>query len=844
MLHKYEKIDEAMAACVALEYPLIVAVHDALPSFLNNADEAARGGGAHGGGGGGGAQPGAAGPSFSFLPASYSISTMARPSSGFFADASDSCDASHTAPDAAAATVNASLGYMMHPANLSAGAADAAAVAQAVADGEELALAPTFPLGRVQGGAAQREALLVTLLEGRMGSVTLLHLIDAGTPDGAAFASAVPVAPGTTLPRVHVFFPPNASMAPMVLSGNLLTPRNLYNCVQMGLLRHKAPVAAAADAPGLRSFFATTVTAMNRECARARQQTAAVSLSTASAQQPQQQQQRHSDASAGVASAMTMPAQRARGVSQSAAFNAAHMIAVAGLPMSFSTAATTAPVAVRKTILTAPTMTLQTVWRTVEKHLEWAQREVQQAQAASTWNGVTPPKKGAAFSLVIEAPDASAEAAELVVTTNEEAAKVRLQDYPRNTVVHVRFSGAAPPTAAAAAAAAEEYICDGDVCRRKPQESTPTPTAAPPPAASSSAAPAASAPAPTPAAPTPTPTAASATTTAAASVKLHCSLPNGKTVDVAQLDPLTATLRADVRPVIAEALGYDAFVFVCAYPPKRYSVEDDEPRPLAEVGLGRSSALRVVSLNGPTPPDAASGGASAQSGQARQMLTTAASSLMSMFRGAAGNRGGAEAAAAAAAANSAAPRPPPQRRTYNSMAEMLAANEQAERETAMERLRQQQQQQQEQGQPASHHPHEERRGQGKKSNRYFGGGSTELVANDDDDDDVNNSNGGGGGGSDAAEGLTPAQQEAYLREQLQQLMRRHRRPEGEEAEEEAEEAEQRQSVVATGRRVFYGQGQRLAGDAPSPRTAAPPSPGSPADTAAPAPGERPGTQPK
>ncbi|CAG9582450.1 conserved hypothetical protein [Leishmania major strain Friedlin] len=848
MLHKYDKIEDAMAACVSLEYPLIIALHDKLPTFLNNADEATCGSGASGVAGG----RSAAELTFSFLPTSRSMA-MIQSSSSFFADGSDSCEASHTAPDLAAAAANSSLGYLMRPANLTAAAAaNASLMAQALADGEELALVPDFPLGSVQGGAAQREALLVTFLESRLGSVMLLHLIEAETPDYAAFSTAVPAAPGTpgiSLPRVHIFFPPSAGMTPVVLSGNLLTPQSVYNCVQMSLLKpkvHTSPATASGGTDELLSFFSATVSAMNREYARARQRANSASPIADLSAAPLLQQ-RHSDPAATTGMAadgekptttapiVAVPAQRAKGTSSSDALEAAHSIRVAGLPMSFTTSATAQ--AAHKTILTTSSMTLQTVWRVVEKHLEWAQREVQQAQAASTWNGTTPPKPGAKLTFTIEPSATSAEAAAVTVTTREEAAKVRLQDYPRNTVVKVYFDGVAlpPPQPAVPAPAAattsalrpSQYMCEGDVCRWRVPEDTPAPaaaavaTAAPAPKGESTLAPAS--------------VVASSAATATASVRLRCSLPNGKTLDLAQLDPSVATLRDDVRPAVADALGYDNFVFVCAYPPRRYSIETDEPLPLKEVELGRSSALRVVSLDGPTSPDASSRRAQPQPqpGHTRQMLVNAASSLMAMLASARGNQGGAPGAATAAASPSPDTRQSQQqRRTFNSMAEMLAANEEAERQTAMERLRQEQEQQGLGSSSSSRHqPDAEQRAQGKKSNRYFGGGSTEFIAEDGHDEVGKDSD----GKRVAMEGLTPEQQEAFLSAQLRQLMNRHRRQSGEAGNENEEDDEGGTQRRVEGYRAFQGQGRRLAGDAPpasgdSSNTASP-HPLSPSDSA-------------
>lgn len=850
MLHKYDKIEDAMAVCVSLEYPLIVALYDKLPSFLNNADEATRGSGTSGVAGG----RSAAGQRYSFLPTSRSMTTI-QSNSSFFLEGSDSVEASHTAPDIAAATANSSLGYLMRPANLTAAAAaNASLMAQALADGEELALVPDFPLGRVQGGAAQREALLVTFLESRLGSVTLLHLIEAETPNYAAFSNAVPAAPGTpdtALPRVHIFFPPSAGMTPVVLSGSLLTPQSVYSCVQMGLLKPKvrtSPATASGGTDELLSFFSTTVSAMNREYARARQRANSASpISDLSAAPLPQQCHRDPAATTRTtadgekptttAPIVAVPAQRAKGTSSSDALEAAHMIRVAGLPMSFTTSATARTA--HKTIITTSSMTLQTVWRVVEKHLEWAQHEVQQAQAASTWNGTTPPKPGAKFTFTVEPSETSTEATAVTVATREEAAKVRLQDYPRNTVVQVHFDGVAPPPqqpAAPATTAAttpalrpSQYVCEGDVCRWQVPEDTPAPAAA----AAKTAPPAPKA----ESALDPASVAASTAASTTASVRLRCSLPNGKTLDLAQLDPSVATLRNDVRPAVADALGYDNFVFVCAYPPRRYSIEADEPLPLKEVELGRSSALRVVSLDGPASPDASSRGAQQQQqpGNTRQMLVNAASSLMAMFAGARGNQGGALGAAADSSSLDTR-QSQRQRRTFNSMAEMLAANEEAERQTAMERL-QQEQTQQGLGSSSSsrHQPDAEQRAQGKKSNRYFGGGSTEFIAEDGHDEAGNDSD----GKRVAMEGLTPEQQEAFLSEQLRQLMNRHRRQSGEAGNENEEDAEEDDEGGAQrrveGYRAFQGQGRRLAGDAPpasgGSSNAASPHPLSPSDSA-------------
>ncbi|CAJ1034498.1 hypothetical protein, conserved [Leishmania lindenbergi] len=821
MLHKYDKIEDAMAACVSLEYPLIVTLHDKLPTFLNNAEEATRGSGTSGVASG--RSPACS--AFPFLPAWHNT-VMTQSSSSFFADASDSCEASHTAPDLAAATANSSLGYLMRPANLTAAAAaNASVMAQAIADGEELALVPDFPLGSVQGGAAQREALLVTFLESRLGSVTLLHLIEAGTPDYAAFSTAVPAAPGTpgaALPRVHIFFPPAAGMTPVVLSGSLLTPQSVYNCVQIGLLKpkmHASPATPSGSPDVLLSFFSATVSAMNREYLRARQR-ANPALSTSDLSAAPLLQQRHSDPSTTTRTAVdgqqpatttpivAAPAQRAKGVSNVDALEAAHLISIAGLPMSFTTSPMS--IAPHKTILTTPSMTLQTVWRVVEKHLEWAQREIQQAQAASTWNGVTSPKPGAKFSFAIEPPATSTEAVSMTVTTMEEAAKVRLQDYPRNTVVQVHFDGVAPPPPAVPAQVATsashptEYVCEEGVCRRRVPEDM-----------SARAADAAATTSPAPEAESAhasSSAAASAVPSADVSVKLRCSLPNGKTLDLAPLDPSVATLRADVRPAVADALGYDNFVFVGAYPPRRYSTETDELRPLKEVELGRSSALRVVSLDGPASPDASSKGAQQQhqEGHTRPMLFSAASSLMAMFAGARGSQDGAP--AAATSSPPASRQPQRQHCTYNSMAEMLAANEEAERQTAMERLRQEQQRQPPGSSSSSRHQSDsEQRAQGKKSNRYFGGGSTEFIAENGDNEAGNDNE----GKRATMEALTPEQQEAFLCEQLRQIVNRHRRQSGKAGDEDEEDDEEGAQGRGEGHRAFQGPGRRLAGDAPS-----------------------------
>lgn len=867
MLRKYEKIDDAMSACVALEYPLIIVVHSKLPTNLNNAEEAARGSGS------------GTAPTYSFLPPSYSTGTSnafmnaSLYSSSLFTNDTVPLESTLAAPSQDAANANASLGYLMRPANLSATAVtDRAVVAAAVADGEELTLVNNFPLGSLQGGAAQREALLITLLESRLGSVTLLHLIEEGTPAYDSFSAAVPpvlngaggtAAAAPTLPRVHVFYAPKVGLSPMVLHGATLTPQNLFSCVQMGFMQprnraeggdgghsvggNNAVLNASAAASSLRSFFTSTVASMNREYERSRQH---ATLPGPSHNGPASTTPTTAEAGVGGAAAappiIAAPAVRAAGVSRADALAMAHLISVAGLPTCFSTgpipgspggsgAASTTPSS-HKTILTTPAMTMQTVWRAVEKHLDWAQHEVQLAQEASMWNGVTPPKPGAKFTLTVAKSDTEGGSA-VEVTTLAEAARVRLQDFPRNTVVHVIFEDWSPventdapvqqqqqqqtppqqkpsPAAINSSAPPSEYVCEGDVCRRRlPGEVDTKPSEAPPvspplPASSSSSSPT-SPPAP------------------AASIKLHCSLPNGKTLAVDQLDPNVDTLQAGVRPQVEAALGYSNFIFVCAYPAKRYSPEVDEPRLLKDIGLTRSSALRVVAVDGAGAPSAASApGQSAQASSSkatRQMLANAASSLLGMFGGRRANphtSGGAPPSA-----------PAGPRRTYNSMAEMLAANEAAERETAIERLRQEQQQQQQpfMGQdPADAAQQQQQHTQRKKSNRYFGGSSTEYIAEDDL---------GSGGGDDprrAVEGMTAEQQGAFLREQLQRLMQQQRsRTEGSgDDREEEEEGQGRQRVA------FQGQGRRLAGDgaslaanAPSSPAATPPVPSPPSSSA-------------
>ncbi|KAG5492516.1 hypothetical protein JKF63_01094 [Porcisia hertigi] len=810
MLHIYNKIQDAIAACTSLQFPLIVGVHGKLPNVVNNADEATcdRGTDVVV------KRTSAVRQTFSFLPALHSTDRIEPNGS----------------PDADMA--NSSLGYLLRPANLTeTDARNASVMAQALADGEELVLVPDFPLGSVQGGAAQREALLVTLLEGRLSPVTVLHLIEEGSPDYAAFSaafSATASVSGAPLLRVHIFYPQSPGITPVELSGDTLTPQLLHNCVHMGLLGAQGGLAGAGASGAtdeILSFFSTTVSAMNRESVRTRQQTSLVSLASALATAPSNQQQ-HNDPAVTTVPIVAVPAQHAKGLSDANALNTAHLIRIAGLPMSFSTTTTTN--AAHKTILTTPSMTFQTVWRTVEKHLEWAQREMQQAQAASTWNGVTPPKPGTRFTFTIEPSATSTDVVVTTVTTCEEASRVRLQDYPRNTVVQVHFdSGALPPPPPAPAVqttrpTAEatstsrptEYVCEGNVCRRR----TPGDAQLP---ASTATAPlqqrAESAPAPLP-----------AKTSAAAPVRLRCSLPNGKTLDLPGLDPAVATLRANVRPAVADALGYDKFVFVCAYPPRRYSPETDEPLPLEEVGLGQSCALRVVSLDGPVSNNAPSRGAESQQqpGHTRQLLFNAASSLMGMFSGARGNQGDSRGAAAAVASSSPDSRQPRrQRRAYNSMAEILVANEEAERQTAMERLRQEQQRP---GPSSSsyHTPDAENRAQGKKSNRYFGGGSTEFIAEDGSDEAANHSE----VKRTSPESLTATQQEAFLCEQLRHLMNRYRQQSGEAGDNNEEDAgegdEESAQERAGGYNAFQGQGRRLTDDTP-------PASGNSADTAPP-----------
>ncbi|KPA85979.1 hypothetical protein ABB37_00271 [Leptomonas pyrrhocoris] len=875
MLHKYEKIDEAMSACVALEYPLVVLVHGKLPSNLNTAEEATRSGSGRGGA-----------PTYSFLPPSYTAG-----SSSLFTDDTVPFESTLAAPNEETASTNAALGYLMRPANLSAAAtADLAVVAKAVSDGEELTLVRDFPLGSVQSGAAQREALLIALLESRLGSVTLLHLIEQGTPAYDSFSAAVSVshAPGgvqssEVLPRVHIFYAPPIGLSPMVLHGTALTPQNLYNCVQMGLLRPRnrtmgeggAPAATSAStaASTLRSFFTTSVATMNAECERHRQGSSAALRPNSSSSGNASSNATAADDAAAKKPILSTPAVRATGVSRADALAAAHLISVAGLPTSFSTGPVpgtnssstsnsgggTITPGSHKTILTTPSMTMQTVWRAVEKHLDWAQHEAQQAQAAMVWNGVTPPKPGAKFTLTVAESGTGAgeekAAAAVVVKTLAEAERVRLQDFPRNTVVTVAFEGWPPVDSPAPAASVpppqqqqptpalsspSDYVCEGDVCRRRLpgetaeksssaaavsapalEERAPGVTASAPPASASPSSPA-SASASTP----------SSSPAVVATIKLHCSLPNGKTLDVDQLDPAMDTLQASVRPVVEEALGYENFIFVCAYPPKRYSAEVDEPRLLKDIGLARSSALRVVSLDGPGSPNAANASGQQQhqqrqAGATRQMLSNAASSLLGMLAGRRANSNanpqptaGSGGSGRDGNASSSASKEP--RRAYNSMAEMLAANEAAEQEMAMQRLRQEQEQQQQQRPFMGQDPADaaqQQRAQGKKSNRYFGGGSTEYIAEGD-----SGANQKDGRGSDddnnphsAMEGLTQEQQAAFLRAQLQRVMRQQRSRVGEgewgadkEVEEEMGDGSQRGGSEQL--RAFQGQGRRLAGD--------------------------------
>ncbi|RNE99153.1 hypothetical protein TraAM80_08358 [Trypanosoma rangeli] len=434
----------------------------------------------------------------------------------------------------------------------------------------------TFQLGSAPlagNGVAQRHALEVVLHASRLDLMAVVHFMEAGSAAHNLFVAAVPES-STSVPRLHVFPPSLRERPRSVLSGSTLTPELICEAVRIEL-QMPPPTKLA----GAKEEFMRHVEEMNAATAAGGSGAAALMR-----------------AGVGAASAHTM--------ASGAGFNGPtglHFVALNGLEK-------------REVVVTSPGMTLRTVWVKVQQALN---REQQAAGEAAH------PPGSATFVLHVAPPATAAVGAVsegettdqvvVVVDSVEAAARLDIQTLPHNTTVTVVRGGA---SATAPQPAGEECnrgphtkhgeerptgCCDGGVCRirgtppssepnsAQQQKTMPAPPTTPAMEASEEAP------------PEPKPAVAKAS----ACIHVRCSLPSGGTHTVDELDPAVATLSTHLRCPLAELLGHNAFVFARAYPPHRFSL-DEEAQPLETLGMRTSSALRVVPTGGPSttlPPE-------------------------------------------------------------------------------------------------------------------------------------------------------------------------------------------------------------------------------------------------
>ncbi|KAH9597447.1 hypothetical protein LSM04_006665 [Trypanosoma melophagium] len=576
-------------------------------------------------------------------------------------------------------------------------------------------------------GAAQRRAFEVILQESRLSSVTVVHFMDPASPAHQLFIAAVPES-SQVVPRLHIFPASQQMMPRSVLTGATLTPG--YICEAVRFVLRIPPLTKVTEAMG---EFVQHVEEVN----------AAV---------------RHTGTNAGSYDShilhSTSPTARVgnrtsnSGVSQtgSAAVDrkGLHFIALNGLDK-------------REVIVTSPGMTLRTVWIKVQQAL--ARR-----REATDLGVEMRPRSGTTFVLRVEPPTTGENTnSNSVVELHsiEEASKMDIHTLPHNTVVTVVQSdspvgGHTTPVPAASAVpsmqsggtnsddknssglvreeegspkkskAAAVVECEGVVCKapfptssktveserkikerkqgeeeeereEKQQKSHSSPVVTTPASLENEEE------------KTKTTTTAAAAAATSSSVNIRCSLPDGNTHTVADLDPTVATLSEHVRPQVTPLVGNTSFVFACPYPPRRFTAEE-ETETLEKIGIRTSCALRVV----------LTGGASSSTTPAPRHVDTASFGLMGLVSSLLGRGpavqpttssvgGNANMRPSAGASNTAPTRSGGRFRT---MAELRAAEEEEEnrREARNEQMR-------------------------RKANRYYGGGSTEYTSRRDDDNE-------------------------------------------------------------------------------------------------------------
>ncbi|ORC84646.1 uncharacterized protein TM35_000421040 [Trypanosoma theileri] len=572
-------------------------------------------------------------------------------------------------------------------------------------------------------GAAQRHAFEVVLQESRLSSVTVVHFMDAASSAHELFIAAVPES-SQVVPRLHVF-PASQQMLPRnVLHGGTLTPGYISEAVRFVL--RMPPLTKVTELMG---EFVQHVEEVNTVV---RQTTAAAAGSYGSHILPSTRPTaRGGDATVssdtpqtGSVAAAALPAVDRKDL---------HFIALNGLEK-------------REVIVTSPGMTLRTVWMKVQQAL-MRRREASDAGVEMR------PRSGISFVLRVEPPTTAENTNNegvVVLSSIEEASKMDIHKLPHNTVVTVvqndSPAGHTPPPPATTTTTTTQpggtksgnpsvqvneeesskksqgaagVQCEGGVCKVPLPTSTKTvkserkqeeeekqqqqqqPVSSPPASTSAMMENEEETRKPT----------ATTTASSSSSVNIRCSLPDGNTHTVAALDPTVATLATDVRPEIAPLVGNASFVMACAYPPHRFTAEE-ETETLEKIGLRTSCALRVV----------LTGGASSSTASVPRHVDAASFGLMNLVSSLLG-RGTAPRPTAPAPANMNVNANPTGSNTaatrsggrFRTMAELRAAEEEEEnrREARNEQQR-------------------------RKANRYYGGGSTEYTGKNDDDNEEHN----------------------------------------------------------------------------------------------------------
>ncbi|CCW64881.1 unnamed protein product [Phytomonas sp. EM1] len=639
-----------------------------------------------------------------------------------------------------------------------------------------------FPLGKLKGGLEQREAVMAVLTEGRLADACFIHFIEEGTPayelfsaayGGLALSGGSPATATDGLLRVHVFPPSRQGFQPLVLHGDLLTPAKLIETVRIA--HHVRPQLITS----IKDRILDETQAMNQELQRAQaQQKHRVDLQSRSLLSTGIALASKEDQTSHVAEASPNTGLKSGALSSRDAAEAMgrmHFIHIDGLPEGR-----------KKMMLTSPSMTLRTVWLDVSKQLE-AAAEKESLDGAARFA----PLKNAKAKFYLQIGEnatlqtSSDETRE--VYTIEEASKIILQDFPSSTRVFVKsleLAGACDssnekakdvqmnsnhsrirhdPTSKNEEKAASMMTCDSIGCCRKAisqeeaqfkvprteEDEQQTSTAAVPGGSPLERL-------------KDSPNDENrqlkenkevASSVSYSSIDIRCSLADGRTETISGLNPEVDTLNTCVRPAIVRQLGHNNFIFARPYPPKRFSVQEDELRPLSQIDLTVSSTLRVIpSSVGQNHQPAQIKNSERETGSSHFTIPTSVATASSGFfnrisrlfpRGDIASRHASPSAAGPSTHTNThvASREPFARHQgstsggFQSMSNILAAQEEKERQMALEQL-QMAQRAQLMGFPSSlgsrHSDPVDQKKKAEKGNKpmnhYFGGDSTEMIA--------------------------------------------------------------------------------------------------------------------